>query len=95
MLKIFVIILFVAVLGFLFIKLYKPFGSSPSKKDMKDYSKRSKIFKDGRFINSKDFSISDNYTDVFKDRTSGKNTTPIDDIPYKKYKYKKASRVKF
>lgn len=54
MLKIFVIILFVAVLGFLFIKLYKPFGSSPNKKDMKDYSKRSKIFKDGRFINDRD-----------------------------------------
>lgn len=92
MLKIFIIVLIIIVLAFLFIKLYKPFGSSPNKNDKNDYFKRSKIFKDGKFVNIKDSNTNDNYIDTFKDRTSGKDTTPLDEIPYKKYKYKKAKK---
>lgn len=51
LLIIFIVIVCIVIFAFLFIKLYKPIGSSPNKEDKKDYALRSKIFKDGKFQN--------------------------------------------
>lgn len=94
--KILLIILAVVAIfvlfAYLFIKLYKPFGASPTKKDWKDYEKRSENFKNGKFSNTGSFTLMSNWDDPYKDRTTGKGKTPKDDLPYIKYEYKEASK---
>ena len=86
------IIVGIVIIAFIFIKIYKPFGSSPSKEDKKDYAKRSSIFKDGKFKNTGNFDVMGEWNDPYKDRSTKKGTTPKEDLPYKKYKYTKANK---
>ena len=87
LLVIIVIIICLVIFGYLFIKLYKPFGASPNKKDKEDYSKRSEIFIDGKFKNTGDFKNMSSWNDPYKDRKDNKGTIPTDEIPIKEYKY--------
>lgn len=82
-----IIIISIVIFAFLFIKLYKPFGSSPNKKDKEDYAKRSEIFTNGKFKNPGNFTIMSKWNDPYKDRTDNKGSTPSDKVPVKKYKY--------
>ena len=83
-----IVIICLVIFVFLFIKLYKPFGASPTKKDKEDYAKRSKIFKDGKFQNTGNFMTMSKWQDPYKDRTDNKGRVPTDNVPIKKYKYK-------
>lgn len=82
-----IIIICIILFAFLFIKLYKPFGSSPNKKDKEDYAKRSEIFKDGKFQNTGSFQVMSKWTDKYKDRSDGKGKIPTDEVPIKKFSY--------
>lgn len=83
-------IIFVVLSGaFIFIKLYKPFGASPNSEDKKDYSLRSKNYKDGSFYNDGDFSVMTDWSDPYADRTTGKDTKPIEELPSVMYSYQK------
>ena len=94
-LKIFLLILCIIVLIILFalafVKLYKPFGASPNKKDKEDYAKRSEIFNDGKFKNTGDFNLNTGWEDKFKDRTTKKGVKPEQDLPFENYKYTEAN----
>ena len=87
LLTILIVILIIMLFAFLFIKLYKPFGASPNKKDKEDYAKRSEIFKDGKFQNTGNFTVMSKWDDPYKDRKGSKGTTPIDEVPIKDFKY--------
>ena len=80
------IALILIVLGWIFIKLYRPFGGIPSKKDEEDYSRRSTNFKNGKFYND-NFSLKTKYRDTYADRTTGKQTTPDKKLDVEKYEY--------
>ena len=87
-----VIIVFLLLLVFLVIKLvgfFVPtFGSLPSCEDKKDYQKRMPNNYDGkRFYNWKGFEMFGEYTDKYKDRTTGKGVKPVDSIPVNDYVY--------
>ena len=85
-----IIVVLIAIFAFAFIKLYKPFGASPNKKDKEDYEKRSEIFKDGKFQNTGNFTVMGSFSDPYKDRTDNKGQIPVDEVPIKKFKYDKA-----
>ncbi len=80
-----IILLIVAII--LFVLLYKPFGGIPTNKELEEYSKRADNFKNGEFHNEEDVALYTNWTDPYKDRTSNKNSTPTDKLPYKKFTY--------
>ena len=81
------IIVCIIVFALIFIKIHKPFGASPNKKDFEDYAKRSEIFKDGKFVNTGNFTVMSSWNDPYKDRTTGKGLKPESEIPYVDYKY--------
>ena len=82
--KIFYVIIALVAFIVLFLVLYKPFGGLPNKDDMNDYSKRSSIFIDKRFSNS---SLYTEWTDLYSDRTTGKDVKPKDKLPVEKFSY--------
>ena len=90
LLVILIVIICIIVFAFLFIKLYKPFGASPNKKDKEDYAKRSEIFKDGKFQNTGNFTVMSSWNDPYKDRTDNKGTIPTNEVPIKKFEYREA-----
>ena len=92
LLIIIITIISLIVMGYLFIKLYKPFGASPNKKDKEDYAKRSSIFVNGKFKNNGEFKNMSSWDDYYKDRCDNKGTIPIDEIPVKEYKYIEAKK---
>jgi len=74
---VFVILLFAV---FLFLKLWIPFGGTPSKKDKEDYLKRSNNYKNGKFYNENKFQMI--YNNAEKNKyVSNKSVTPEDEIP--------------
>ena len=85
-----IVILSIIVIGFLVIKLYKPLGGRPTKKDKEDYAKRSEIFKDGKFVNPGNFTVMGEWKDPYSERKGTKGTKPVDKIPVIKYKYTEA-----
>ena len=82
------IVLIIIFVGWIFIKLYKPFGGVPNKKDEENYSRRSDNFKNGKFYNN-DFKLRTKYRDSYADRTTGKSTTPNKKLEVEKYEYDK------
>lgn len=82
--KIFIILIFFVVFIVLFIKLYKPFGDIPIIYDFKDYLKRSSNIRNNRFKNT---SVSGKYTDLYSNRTTGKDLKPKDKFPVESFSY--------
>ena len=85
--RLLLIIVSIVLIFILFMRFYKPFGAPTCKKDWENYSKRSVIFKDGKFSYSEDYTIMCNWNDPYKDRKTGKGITPKDTIPFEQYKY--------
>ena len=80
LIRIIIAILILILLVFLFLKLWKPFGGTPSKEDKKDYEERAINYKDGLFSNEKDFKMiyNDNKENQY---VSNKGVIPTDDLP--------------
>ena len=50
-----IILIVLILISSLFIKLYIPFGGTPSSSDRENYKKRASNYKDGKFYNENDF----------------------------------------
>ena len=87
LIKIIVVILILILLVFLFLKLWQPFGGTPSKEDKKDYEERAINYKDGLFSNENDFKMIYN-DDKENQYVSNKGVIPIDDLPIVAPSYK-------
>jgi hypothetical protein len=77
-----IILVFLILISSLFIKLYIPFGGTPSSSDRENYKKRASNYKDGKFYNENDFQMI--YKETEKNTyTSTKKTAPIESLPTK------------
>lgn len=92
LLIILIIILVLLVSAVAFLKFYKPFGASPSKNDKADYAKRADNFDGDKFYNPDKFNMYTNWEDPYKNRTTGKGSTPSDELPYVEYEYTKPEK---
>ena len=86
-----IILVIVIILIFLFIKLYKPFGKRPTKKDYQNYQERSSNFHNGKFTGNSKFKRKTDFYDQYISRSTNKSTIPNDELPYVMYKYNKPS----
>ena len=79
LIKIIITILILILLVFLFLKIWKPFGATPSKEDKKDYEERATNYKNGLFNNERDFKMIYN-DDKENEYVSKKGMIPTDDL---------------
>lgn len=77
-----IILVVLILISSLFIKLYIPFGGTPSSSDRENYKKRASNYKDGKFYNENDFQMIYKQTEK-NTYTSTKKTTPIESLPTK------------
>ena len=87
LIKIIITILILILLVFLFLKIWKPFGATPSKEDKKDYEERATNYKNGLFNNERDFKMIYN-DDKENEYVSKKGMIPTDDLPTATPSYK-------
>lgn len=87
LIKIIIAILILILLVFLFLKIWKPFGATPSKEDKKDYEERATNYKNGLFNNERDFKMIYN-DDKENEYVSKKGMIPTDDLPTATPSYK-------
>lgn len=73
-------VLIILLISFLFLKLWPPFGGTPSKSDKKDYAKRSTNYKNSKFHNEHEFQMIYNKFEKNK-YVSTKGETPTEKIP--------------
>lgn len=74
-----IVILFLILTAFLFIKLNPVFGGSPDKNDKADYKTRAENYIDGKFTYPDKYSINGLSEDI---RISQKDTKPAETLPY-------------
>ncbi len=78
-----IIILIILLITFLFLKLWPSFGNEPSNYDEKNYLKRAKNYKNGKFYNENEFKMI--YSNSKENKyMSKKNTIPNETLEIKK-----------
>ena len=77
----FILMAAIAVFAALFLRLWPAFGGSPDREDRERYALRADNYADGAFFNPGEFSVMTRTVDPYADRTTGKGTTPKDELP--------------
>ena len=90
MIRIIQVIIIIIIL--LFIKLYIPFGGTPSDNDEKDYEKRANNYKDGKFYNKNEIKMNF-FTNEKNSYISAKELKPKDNIPTETPIFKKNDNI--
>lgn len=74
------IVLIIVLAVFMFLKLWKPFGGTPSKEDKENYASRASNFENGKFKNINDYQMIYENAGV-NNYISTKSVIPVDQIP--------------